>query len=79
MKIQIFLVGTLTVFISRIKSLLLAVGMSDLMLVSQSIARSSARPIEILTAIALIHFAIGFPLTRVASVVEGRLLTVIKT
>ncbi len=48
------------------------------MYVGQNIANNVARPIEILSAVALIYFAIGFPLTRAVSLVEGRLLKVIK-
>ncbi|KIC09718.1 amino acid ABC transporter permease [Leisingera sp. ANG-M1] len=59
-------------------ALVSAVGMADLMYVGQNIANNVARPIEILTAIALIYFAIGFPLTRAVSLVEGRLLKVVK-
>lgn len=59
-------------------ALVSAVGMADLMYVGQNIANNIARPIEILTAVALIYFAIGFPLTRAVTLVEGRLLRVIK-
>ena len=59
-------------------ALVSAVGMADLMYVGQNIANNVARPIEILTAVALIYFAIGFPLTRAVSMVEGRLLKVVK-
>lgn len=59
-------------------ALVSAVGMADLMYVGQNIANSVARPIEILTAVALIYFCIGFPLTRAVSLVEGRLLKVVK-
>lgn len=59
-------------------ALVSAVGMADLMYVGQNIANNVARPIEILTAVALIYFCIGFPLTRAVSMVEGRLLKVVK-
>ncbi|WP_166418338.1 amino acid ABC transporter permease [Cochlodiniinecator piscidefendens] len=59
-------------------ALVSAVGMADLMYVGQNIANNVARPIEILTVVALIYFAIGFPLTRAVSVVEARLLKVVK-
>lgn len=59
-------------------ALVSAVGMADLMYVGQNIANNVARPIEILTAVALIYFAIGFPLTRAVSVVEARLLKIVK-
>lgn len=59
-------------------ALVSAVGMADLMYVGQNIANNVAKPIEILTAVALIYFAIGFPLTRAVSMVEARLLKVVK-
>ena len=59
-------------------ALVSAVGMADLMYVGQNIANNVARPIEILSAVALIYFAIGFPLTRAVSYVEKRLLKIIK-
>lgn len=59
-------------------ALVSAVGMADLMYVGQNIANNVARPIEILSAVALIYFCIGFPLTRAVSMVEGRLLKVVK-
>ncbi|WP_420583657.1 amino acid ABC transporter permease [Ruegeria sp.] len=59
-------------------ALVSAVGMADLMYVGQNIANNVARPIEILTAVAIIYFCIGFPLTRAVSMVEGRLLKVVK-
>ena len=51
-----------------------AVGMSDLLYVGQNIATRTFHPVEILTAVALIYFAIAFPLTRAVTVVEQRLL-----
>ena len=59
-------------------ALVSAVGMADLMYVGQNIANNVARPVEILTTVALIYFAIGFPLTRAVSLVESRLLKVVK-
>ena len=59
-------------------ALVSAVGMADLMYVGQNIANNVARPIEILTVVALIYFVIGFPLTRAVTLVEGRLLKVVK-
>ncbi|MCL6284199.1 amino acid ABC transporter permease [Ruegeria sp. 2012CJ41-6] len=59
-------------------ALVSAVGMADLMYVGQNIANNVARPIEILSAVAIIYFCIGFPLTRAVSMVEGRLLKVVK-
>lgn len=59
-------------------ALVSAVGMADLMYVGQNIANNVTRPIEILTAVALIYFCIGFPLTRAVSLAESRLLKVVK-
>lgn len=55
-------------------ALVSAVGMADLMFVGQNISNNTARPIEVLTAVALIYFAIAFPLTRAVTGVERRLL-----
>ena len=67
-----------TVSLFKESALVSAVGMADLMYVGQNIANSEARPIEILTTIALIYFIIAFPLTRAVSMVEARLLKVVK-
>lgn len=55
-------------------ALVSAVGMADLMFVGQNISNSTARPVEVLTIVALIYFAIAFPLTRAVSVLERRVL-----
>ncbi|MGR9228199.1 amino acid ABC transporter permease [Rhizobium leguminosarum] len=55
-------------------ALVSAVGMADLMFVGQNISNNTARPVEVLTVVALIYFAIAFPLTRAVSLVEGRIL-----
>ncbi len=59
-------------------ALVSAVGLADLMYVGQNIANRIARPIEPLTVVALIYFVIAFPLTRVVSFLEGRLLAVMR-
>ncbi len=51
-------------------ALVSAVGMADLMYQGQMIADSTARPIEILTATALIYFIIAFSVTRIVSFYE---------
>lgn len=56
-------------------ALVSAVGMADLMFVGENIANNTARPVEVLTTVALIYFAIAFPLTRAVSVIERRILT----
>ncbi|KQV41202.1 amino acid ABC transporter permease [Rhizobium sp. Root1204] len=55
-------------------ALVSAVGMADLMFVGQNISSSTARPVEVLTVVALIYFVIAFPLTRAVSVIESRIL-----
>ncbi|APG87588.1 amino acid ABC transporter permease [Sinorhizobium americanum] len=56
-------------------ALVSAVGMADLMFVGQNISNNTARPIEVLTVVALIYFLIAFPLTRAVTLVERRVLT----
>ncbi|MFL5011623.1 amino acid ABC transporter permease [Rhizobium sp.] len=55
-------------------ALVSAVGMADLMFVGQNISNNTARPVEVLTVVALIYFAIAFPLTRAVSLLEARIL-----
>ena len=55
-------------------ALVSAVGMADLMFVGQNISNNTARPVEVLTAVALIYFVIAFPLTRAVTVLEQRIL-----
>jgi len=55
-------------------ALVSAVGMADLMFVGQNISNNTARPVEVLTIVALIYFAIAFPLTRAVTLVERRIL-----
>lgn len=55
-------------------ALVSAVGMADLMFIGQNISNNTARPIEVLTAVALIYFVIAFPLTRAVTHVERRML-----
>ncbi|MGF6875820.1 amino acid ABC transporter permease [Paraburkholderia sp. MM5477-R1] len=55
-------------------ALVSALGMADLMFVSQNIANTSARPVEVLTSTALIYFAVAFPLTRCVSGIERKVL-----
>ncbi|HEV7306328.1 amino acid ABC transporter permease [Ensifer sp.] len=55
-------------------ALVSAVGMADLMFVGQNISNNTARPIEVLTIVALIYFAIAFPLTRAVTIIERRIL-----
>ena len=56
-------------------ALVSAGGMVDLMYVGQNISNSTAHPIEVLTAVALIYFVVGFTLTRVVSHAEKRILS----
>jgi len=55
-------------------ALVSAVGMIDLMFVSQNISDRTGHPVEVLTAAALIYFAIAFPLTRAVTILERRVL-----
>lgn len=55
-------------------ALVSAVGMSDLMYIGQNISSVTAKPVEMLTAIAIIYFIIAFPLTRAVTVVERKLI-----
>jgi polar amino acid transport system permease protein len=55
-------------------ALVSAVGMADLMFVGQNISNNTARPVEVLTIVALIYFVIAFPLTRLVMVLEQRIL-----
>jgi len=55
-------------------ALISSVGVADLMFVGQNISNSTARPVEFLTAVAVIYFLVAFPLTRLVGVVESRML-----
>lgn len=55
-------------------ALVSAVGMADLMFVGQNISNATARPVEVLTVVALIYFVIAFPLTRGVTVLERKVL-----
>lgn len=55
-------------------ALVSAVGMADLMFIGQNISNNTARPVEVLTAVAVIYFVIAFPLTRVVTLLEQKLL-----
>lgn len=55
-------------------ALVSAVGMADLMFIGQNISNNTARPIEVLTAVALMYFLIAFPLTRLVTRIERRML-----
>ncbi|MFC0201829.1 amino acid ABC transporter permease [Paracoccus rhizosphaerae] len=55
-------------------ALVSAVGMADLMFIGQNISNNTARPVEVLTAVAAIYFVIAFPLTRVVTLLEQKLL-----
>ncbi len=59
-------------------ALISAVGMGDLMYQGQMIADSTARPVEILTTVALIYFIIAFTLTRAVTYYEKILLKKIR-
>ncbi|MFP5405585.1 MAG: amino acid ABC transporter permease [Gammaproteobacteria bacterium] len=55
-------------------ALVSAVGVADLMFVGQNISNNTARPVEVLSIVALIYFVIAFPLTRLVTLVESKML-----
>jgi len=55
-------------------ALISSVGVADLMFVGQNISNSTARPVEFLSAVAVIYFLVAFPLTRLVGLIEARLL-----
>lgn len=55
-------------------ALISSVGIADLMFVGQNISNSTARPVEFLSAVAVIYFFVAFPLTRLVGVIESRML-----
>ncbi len=55
-------------------SLVSVVGMSDLMYVGQNISNITARPIELLTTVALLYFCVAFPMTRAVTHIEVRMM-----
>jgi polar amino acid transport system permease protein len=55
-------------------ALISSVGIADLMFVGQNISNSTARPVEFLSAVAVVYFLVAFPLTRLVGVVETRML-----
>lgn len=58
-------------------ALISAVGLAELMYVSQNIANSTGKPIEILTASAALYFIVAFPFTRLAMFAEKKLNKII--
>lgn len=56
-------------------ALVSAIGLADLMFVSQNISTRTGHPVEVLTAAATIYFVIAFPVTRAVAVWERRVLT----
>jgi polar amino acid transport system permease protein len=67
-----------TVTLLKESALVSAVGMSDLLYVGQNIATRTFHPVEILTTVAFIYFAIAFPLTRAVTFAEQRMLNKIE-
>ena len=55
-------------------ALISSVGVADLMFVGESISNSTARPLEFLTTVGILYFAVAFPLTRLVGLVEQRFL-----
>jgi len=56
-------------------ALVALVALTDLMYVGKQVATQTYRPIETFTAVALIYFAVSFPVSRIAAWVERRLDT----
>lgn len=56
-------------------ALVALVALADLMYVGKQVATQTYRPIETFTAVALIYFAVSFPVSRIAAWVERRLDT----
>lgn len=56
-------------------SLVSAVGMADLMYLGQAISNRTARPMEILTTVAIMYFLVAFPITRLVTLLEKRAIT----
>lgn len=56
-------------------ALVALVALTDLMYVGKQVATQTYRPIETFTTVALIYFAISFPVSRIAAWVERRLDT----
>ncbi|WP_024302623.1 amino acid ABC transporter permease [Pseudogulbenkiania sp. MAI-1] len=63
-------------FVSLFKesALVSAVGMADLMFIGQNISSNIAKPVEVLTVVAVIYFVVAFPLTRAVTVIERKML-----
>lgn len=63
-------------FVSLFKesALVSAVGMADLMFVGQNVSTNIAKPVEVLTVVALIYFVVAFPLTRAVTLLERKVL-----
>ena len=74
-QVLIFSIPTLlsnVVSLFKESALVSAVGVVDLMYVGENISSATAHPIEVLTAVALLYFVVGFALTRVVSRAERR-------
>jgi polar amino acid transport system permease protein len=55
-------------------ALVSAVGVADLMFIGQNISSNTGRPVQVLSIVALIYFIIAFPLTRLVTLVEQKML-----
>lgn len=55
-------------------ALVSSVGIADLMFIGQNLSNRTARPVEFLTAVAIIYFLVAFPMTRVVGSIESRFL-----
>ncbi|WXL25974.1 amino acid ABC transporter permease [Ectopseudomonas mendocina] len=55
-------------------ALVSSVGIADLMFIGQNLSNRTARPVEFLTAVAIIYFVVAFPMTRIVGSIEARFL-----
>ncbi len=55
-------------------SLVSAIGMAELMFIGTTISNRTGRPVEVFTMVAFIYFIVAFPLTRVVTWLEKRIL-----
>ncbi|MFP1643351.1 amino acid ABC transporter permease [Pontitalea aquivivens] len=69
--LPVLITNGITLFQQSALVALVAIG--DLMYMGKQVATESYRPIETFTAVALIYFAVSFPVARLAALVERRL------
>ncbi len=65
---------SISVSLFKESALVSTLGMTDLMFEGETISSATARPLEVLTTVGAIYFAVGFPLTQIVALVEKRIL-----